>query len=98
MTDQIEKLLQKDLPPRLYKVGDLMDATGLSRQTIHNYTMMGLIRPSTRSAAGHRLYDEMAVKRLLRVMLLRVHRTMEEVKRQIDEEFGPAEQGAESEA
>jgi DNA-binding transcriptional MerR regulator len=30
-------------PRKLYKIGEVMKYTGLSRQTIHNYTMMGLI-------------------------------------------------------
>ena len=30
-------------PRKLYKIGEVMKHTSLSRQTIHNYTMMGLI-------------------------------------------------------
>lgn len=79
----------KGVPPKLYKVGDVSRATGLSRQTIHNYTQAGLIHAAERTPTGHRLYGEDTFARLYRVKLYRIHHTMEEVKAKIDEEFGP---------
>jgi len=73
-----------------------MKATGLSRQTIHNYTMLGFIHAASRTDSGHRLYDEETFRRLHRVKLYRVHHTMEEIKVKIDEEFGPGPQNDES--
>jgi len=49
---------------RLYKIGEVMEKSGLSRQVIHNYTLLGLIRPAEKTAAGHRLYSENVFKRL----------------------------------
>ena len=43
-------------PPKHYKIGEVMRYSGLSRQTLHNYTMLGLITPVTRTESGHRLY------------------------------------------
>lgn len=54
----------KPLPPKLYRIGEVVDYSGLSRQTIHNYTTMGLLRESTWTQGGHRLYDETAFYRL----------------------------------
>ncbi|MBX3473596.1 MAG: MerR family transcriptional regulator [Planctomycetes bacterium] len=73
-------------PPKLYKVGEIMRHTGLSRQTIHNYTMLGLIKPGERTDSGHRLYDETVFDRLRRIKLLKVHRTLEEVREILDAE------------
>ncbi len=84
-----EKVFRAAPPPRFYRVSDLIKATGLSRQTIHNYTMFGLIHPVQRTEGGHRIYDEEAFKRLQRVMMLRLHRPMTEVREAIIEEFGP---------
>ena len=36
----------------------------MSRQTIHNYTTMGLLREIKWTAGGHRLYDESVFERL----------------------------------
>jgi DNA-binding transcriptional MerR regulator len=68
-------------PPKLYKIGEVMRYSGLSRQTIHNYTMMGLIREEERtSSGGHRLYPETVFDRLKKIDLLRRHRSLREVQ------------------
>ena len=54
-----------------WKVGALARATGLTVRTLHYYDEIGLLRPSRRSAAGHRLYDGADVARLYRISLLR---------------------------
>ena len=51
-------------PPKLYRIGELVAYCGLSRQTVHNYTTMGLLREVRWSRGGHRLYDESAFERL----------------------------------
>ncbi|MDN5724673.1 MAG: MerR family transcriptional regulator [Propionibacteriales bacterium] len=55
----------------VWKVGQLARETGLTVRTLHHYDELGLIRPSHRTAAGHRLYDEQDVDRLYRVIALR---------------------------
>jgi len=40
-------------PKKLFKIGEVMRYTGLSRQTLHNYTMMGLIQEAERTDSGH---------------------------------------------
>ena len=51
-------------PPKLYRVGEVVEYSGVSRQTIHNYTTMGLIRTTGWTSRGDRLYDEDVFSRL----------------------------------
>ena len=44
------------LPEKLYRISEVMDHTGLSRQTVHFYTTLGLIAEKSRTPAGYRLY------------------------------------------
>ncbi|MGI9093448.1 MAG: MerR family transcriptional regulator [Mycobacteriales bacterium] len=53
------------------KVGELARASGLSIRTVRYYDQIGLLTPSRRSPAGHRLYDASDVRRLDRICLLR---------------------------
>lgn len=55
---------------KLYKIGEVMQYTGLSRQTIHNYTLAGLINEARRTASGHRLYDESVFDRVEQIKIL----------------------------
>lgn len=67
-------------PPKLYRIGELVRYTPFSRQTIHNYTIMGLIRESQWTSGGHRLYDEAVFERLSMIMELKKTRTLWEIK------------------
>lgn len=71
-------------PKKLYKIGEVMRYTGLSRQTVHNYTMMGLIREAERTDSGHRLYTEDVFERLQKIEMLKRHRTLREVKEMLE--------------
>ncbi|MEN6664487.1 MAG: MerR family transcriptional regulator [Phycisphaerae bacterium] len=51
-------------PPKVYRISELADYLGASRQTIHNYTAMGLLQECGWTRGGHRLYDESAFERL----------------------------------
>jgi DNA-binding transcriptional MerR regulator len=53
------------------KVGDLAKRTGLTVRTLHHYDEIGLLRPSLRTEAGHRLYTSADIARLHQVMSLR---------------------------
>ncbi|MHC5079944.1 MAG: helix-turn-helix domain-containing protein [Planctomycetota bacterium] len=67
-------------PEKLYKIGEVMKYSRLSRQTIHNYTMLGLIAPVERTESGHRLYSEDVFERLQRIERYKRHHTLREVK------------------
>ena len=71
-------------PKKLYKIGEVMQYSGLSRQTLHNYTMMGLIREAERTESGHRLYPEEVFECLRKIEMLKRHRTLREVKETLE--------------
>jgi DNA-binding transcriptional MerR regulator len=54
-----------------FTVGDLSRLTGVTVRALHHYDQIGLVRPSQRSAAGYRLYDECDALRLQQVLVLR---------------------------
>jgi DNA-binding transcriptional MerR regulator len=53
------------------RVGELAAATGLTVRTLHYYEEIGLLTPSQRTHAGHRLYDSADLARLYQICLLR---------------------------
>ncbi|MFD4246996.1 MerR family transcriptional regulator [Streptomyces sp. NPDC058525] len=54
-----------------WRVGQLADLTGVTVRTLRHYDQTGLLRPSTQTAGGHRLYDHANVVRLYRILALR---------------------------
>ena len=50
--------------PQLLRVGELAQLMGVEAQTIRNYEKQRLIKPSTRSEGGQRLYDQGVVAKL----------------------------------
>lgn len=55
----------------MLKVGELARRSGLTIRTLHHYDSLGLLRPSARSDAGYRLYDERDLARLHGIQALR---------------------------
>lgn len=55
----------------VWKVGEIAAKTGLSVRTLHYYEEVGLLIPSSRNTAGHRLYGQAALSRLLHIVTLR---------------------------
>jgi DNA-binding transcriptional MerR regulator len=68
------------IPVKFYRIGELVSYTPFSRQTIHNYTIMGLIREAKWTEGGHRLYDESVFERLSQIIQLRKTKTLSEIK------------------
>jgi len=68
------------VPAKLYRIGDLVRYTPFSRQTIHNYTIMGLIRETEWTQGGHRLYDESVFGRLSKIIELKKTKTLWEIR------------------
>ncbi|MET3807184.1 DNA-binding transcriptional MerR regulator [Nakamurella sp. UYEF19] len=54
-----------------WKVGALAASTGVTVRALHHYDHIGLLSPSSRNVAGHRLYTTQDVTRLYRISLLR---------------------------
>jgi DNA-binding transcriptional MerR regulator len=78
MKQNIEKGFEA--PPKLYRIGDVVRSTSFTRQTIHNYTTMGLIEESGWTEGGHRLYDESVFQRLWRIQQLRQTKTLSQIR------------------
>lgn len=86
-----------DSSPRLFRIGEVIRESGLSRQTVHNYTSFGLITEAARTPAGHRLYDESVFERLEHIEELKGQRmTLQEIREHLErEERERGEQGPE---
>jgi hypothetical protein len=69
-------------PPRkLFKIGEVMKYSGLSRQTIHNYTIWGLLSEAERTPSDHRLYGEEVFDRIRRIQeLKKSNHTLNEIR------------------
>jgi DNA-binding transcriptional MerR regulator len=85
MSTMTSTMMKDVLPPKLYRVGEIVRYTGLSRQTVHNYTVMGLIREAEWTPGGHRLYDETVFPRLQQIQSLKESKNMMEIQRLLSE-------------
>jgi DNA-binding transcriptional MerR regulator len=74
------------VPEKLYRIGELVRHTPFSRQTIHNYTIMGLINESEWTEGGHRLYDETVFSRLSKIVYLKRTKTLSQIRRILQQE------------
>jgi DNA-binding transcriptional MerR regulator len=78
------------VPEKLYRVGEIAEHTGVSRQTIHNYTVWGLITEARRTRGNHRLYGEAVFGQLARIRELKRGHTLVEIRRMLNgDERGP---------
>ena len=68
------------VPVKLYRIGEVVSYTPFTRQTIHNYTVMGLIHESGWTKGGHRLYDESVFRRLSMILELRKTKTLSQIR------------------
>ena len=69
------------IPVKLYRIGEVVRYTPFTRQTIHNYTTMGLIQEIDWTEGGHRLYDESVFERLKMIQDLRKTKSLMEVRK-----------------
>ena len=64
---------------KLFKIGEVAEYSGLSRQTVNYYSVLGILREAGRTKSGHRLYDESVFDRIDRVRELQPARTLKEI-------------------
>lgn len=70
---------------KYFKIGEVIDNTGLSRQVIHNYTQLELINEVKRTTSGHRLYSETVFDRLKKIKSLKAKgKTLLEIKKMLN--------------
>ena len=67
------------IPRKLFKIGEVMRYSGLSRQTVHNYTMLGLLTEAERTDSNHRLYGEEVFERIELIKKLRKSKKLKEI-------------------
>src|SRR5690348_7114870 len=60
-----------DKTGRMWRVGELAQATGLTVRTLHYYDQIGLLSPTHRPSGDHRAYNADDVQRLYRICALR---------------------------
>jgi len=75
-------------PPKRYKIGELARHTGLTRQTLHNYTRWGLISEIGWTPGGHRLYDGDVFARLAQIIELKTSHTVKQILAILAEDKG----------
>ena len=76
-----EKVKMKSIR-KLFKIGEVMEYSGLSRQVIHYYTQLELIKEAEWTKTGHRLYDESVFNHLERIKRLRAKgKTLLQIKK-----------------
>lgn len=52
-------------------VKEISEMTGISVRTLHYYDEIGLLRPTAKSEAGYRLYDDKALEMLQQILFFR---------------------------
>ena len=91
MTDIAERL-RRNPPIKQYRIGEVVQFSGLSRQTVHNYTIMGLISENERTEGGHRLYSESVFETLARIEELKRSKTLREIRMLMSQERSELEE------
>jgi len=64
---------------KLFKIGEVAEYGGLSRQTVNYYTILGILREAGRTKAGHRLYDEAVFDDIEKLRELKTTKTLREI-------------------
>jgi DNA-binding transcriptional MerR regulator len=65
---------------RLYRIGDLAEKAGVSRQVVSTYCMYGLIAEAERTPGGQRLFDDSTVRRIRLIQDLKRRYTLREIR------------------
>ncbi|MEK5144651.1 MULTISPECIES: MerR family transcriptional regulator [unclassified Paenibacillus] len=66
---------------KLYRIGELAKAAGVSERTIDYYTKLGLITPEERSLKNYRLYNDETLNRLERINQMKQEKySLEEIR------------------
>jgi DNA-binding transcriptional MerR regulator len=79
-------------PQRLYRVSEIAEHLGITRQTIHNYATIGLITEEDRTPGGQRLFDESVFDRLFLIQRLKPMHRLSEIRRLLAEQNRPRPQ------
>ncbi len=86
LENSVAERLRVNPPVKHYKIGEVARFSGLSRQTVHNYTILGLIEETGWTEGGHRLYPEDVFVKLARIDQLKQSRTLREIRKIMESE------------
>ncbi|WP_245368573.1 MerR family transcriptional regulator [Paenibacillus silagei] len=65
----------------MIRIGDLAKTANISKRTLYHYEHIGLLQPTRVSENGYRFYDNQAVIRLQKILLLKsIGYTLEQIK------------------
>ena len=64
----------------LYKIGEVARRSGFTTQEISTWCMLGLVKETARTAAGHRLFDETIFGRLKLIRDLNTRYTLRDIR------------------
>lgn len=75
-------------PKKLYRSGEITHFTGISRQTLHIYNQIGLIRETKVTKSGQKLYDESVFGVLDTIKnLQRRKMTLQQIKKKLHDDL-----------
>lgn len=88
-------MARRRLPEKLFRMGEVIEHTGLSRQTLHFYATIGLIREERRTGAGYRLFPPRVFADLARVATLKKKgHTLAEIREMLEPLHAPRPRAA----
>ncbi|MBC9784250.1 MerR family transcriptional regulator [Heliobacterium chlorum] len=68
-----------------YKVKDVAETAGVSVRTLHHYDQIGLLKPTSTTDSGYRLYTDQDLERLQQIMFLKeLDFSLQEVREILD--------------
>jgi DNA-binding transcriptional MerR regulator len=71
---------------KAYTVSQLARMAGVSVRTLHHYDQIGLLKPSTRTAVGYRLYQEQDLLRLQQILFFKeLEMPLKEIREILDD-------------
>jgi DNA-binding transcriptional MerR regulator len=65
---------------RTYRIGEVAEVVGLSRQTLHHYARLGLIRPVHVTPGGHRHFGGSVFRRIDQIQAWKRTRPLAEMQ------------------
>lgn len=68
-----------------YKINDFAQIAGVTVRTLHHYDRLGLLKPSSRTGAGYRLYSDRDLARLQQIVTLKfIGLSLKQIKALLD--------------
>lgn len=66
--------------PALYRIGEVAEKAGVSRQVVSTYCMYGLLTETSRTEGGQRLFDASVIRRVRLIQDLNRRYTLREIR------------------